>query len=72
MEGNFDTFNAEIEMMGHMMKNLMKVTKFTSNQSHQSENPRGGSDSVADEDLDIEVKIKVEKLEAQLVSLLPR
>eukprot|EP00957_Ditylum_brightwellii_P027928 2110178-Ditylum_brightwellii.AAC.1 len=59
-------------MMGHMRKNLMKVTKITSNQSQQSENLRDGSDVVANEDLGVEVKIKVEKLEAQLVSLLPR
>jgi hypothetical protein len=71
MEGNFDIFNVVIEMMGHVRKNLMKVTKLTSNQSQQSENLRDGSDALTDEDVEVEVKIEVEKLEAQLVSLLP-
>eukprot|EP00957_Ditylum_brightwellii_P013411 1012976-Ditylum_brightwellii.AAC.1 len=50
----------------------MKVTKLTPNQSQQSENLRDGSDAVTDEDVEVEVKIEVGKLEAQLVSLLPR
>eukprot|EP00957_Ditylum_brightwellii_P031272 2370518-Ditylum_brightwellii.AAC.1 len=48
MEGNFEIFNVVNEMMGHMRKNLMQVTKLTSSPSQQSENLRDGSNAVTD------------------------